>query len=391
MLTNEEMEVLNRASEIISKYVSSGEIKSEAFNNFEQMVVSIIDRISKDAAEDGEAIECLFTTAPYHGGVSITKYNGFDEKIIHIPHSIGGQQVVAIEEKAFYKVDNIEVVEIPDGVISVGDSCFESCVNLRKVELPNTLKVIGTKAFSETSLNNVTIPNSVFYLGSYAFAKTPIEKLVLSTSLYSIPDSAFWCCKKLVDVFIPEGIIKLSTCSFSDCNNLSHITLPNSLTEISDQVFCNCSELKEIDIPPSVEKIGKNVFDGRYTVRPDRRYNPWTEYRKSGIVIKCVPGSFAQQYARANEITLARSEMVYKTDCQKNAKTYIIQKRTRWSFESSIIDSNTEQIIMQYLSGKDCEWAKVNSTTICIRSDNADIEKKANTYDSSVIWIRKAY
>ena len=42
-LTNEEMDTLNRSTEILSRFVDTGAIKKESFDLFEQMVVSAID------------------------------------------------------------------------------------------------------------------------------------------------------------------------------------------------------------------------------------------------------------------------------------------------------------------------------------------------------------
>ncbi len=44
-ITDEEMETLNRASEILSKYADQGDLSQEDFNHFEQMVIAIIDGI----------------------------------------------------------------------------------------------------------------------------------------------------------------------------------------------------------------------------------------------------------------------------------------------------------------------------------------------------------
>ena len=44
-ITNEEMETLNRASEILSKYADQGDLSQEDFDHFERMVIAIIDGI----------------------------------------------------------------------------------------------------------------------------------------------------------------------------------------------------------------------------------------------------------------------------------------------------------------------------------------------------------
>ena len=54
-ITNEEMEALNRASEILSKYSAQGGLSRADFEHYEKMVIAIIDhsiRFFIDAAEE---------------------------------------------------------------------------------------------------------------------------------------------------------------------------------------------------------------------------------------------------------------------------------------------------------------------------------------------------
>lgn len=60
-LTNEEMETLNRSTEILSRFVATGVIKKESFDLFEQMVVSVID----SPEDTGEIKYRTFDTAPF--------------------------------------------------------------------------------------------------------------------------------------------------------------------------------------------------------------------------------------------------------------------------------------------------------------------------------------
>lgn len=47
-ITNEEMETLNRASEILSKYADQGDLSQDDFDHFERMVIAIIDGIEDE-------------------------------------------------------------------------------------------------------------------------------------------------------------------------------------------------------------------------------------------------------------------------------------------------------------------------------------------------------
>ena len=379
ILTNEEMEALNRATEILSKYVCSGTINQDVFLNFEKMVVAIIDG-SVCNCNDSESPEAIFLTEPYLDGVIITKYIGFDDRNIHIPQSINNKRVIALGESAFSKAEEIVTVDIPDGVLCIRDSCFESCVNIERVRFPSTLKAIGNKAFYKTAINSIIIPDSVFYIGEYAFAYSQIENVVLSSSLYTIPEAVFTCCDNLVSVYIPEGIVSIGDNAFSDCNSLTNVSLPNGLLVIDYQAFCNCSALNEVDIPNSVQKIGSEAFSNRYHVSGGQKLP--NDKRKQPIKIKCFMGSVAQEYARSQGLLLERSDRVYKSGINKNTPVYIAKTtKPREKSDYVLFDNMKDKM----LSVKKYDWVELNSNTVCFRTDDPLVEDfihRRNTYDS---------
>lgn len=62
-------------------------------------------------------------------------------------------------------------IEIPDGVISIGNLAFYNCSSLTKIVISNSVKSIGNEAFSNCfSLSSIVIPNSVRSIEEGAFA-----------------------------------------------------------------------------------------------------------------------------------------------------------------------------------------------------------------------------
>ncbi len=78
----------------------------------------------------------------------------------------------------------------------------------------------------------------------------------------SIGHHAFWDCKGITNITIPEGVISIEYEAFSDCSGLISITIPASVTSISCGAFRDCSGLTSITIPASVTSIEKEAFLG---------------------------------------------------------------------------------------------------------------------------------
>jgi len=71
---------------------------------------------------------------------------------------------------------------------------------------------------------------------------------------------AFLGCKKLKEVVLNEGLLKIGKYAFSGCTSLKRIEFPSSLVEIGELAFCDCESLERIELPPTLTEIGKYVF-----------------------------------------------------------------------------------------------------------------------------------
>lgn len=84
-----------------------------------------------------------------------------------------------------------ETVVIPNCVTDIGDWIFRFHRELKHIHIPDSVKHIGTEAFSGTGLQEVIIPDSVTLIGSRAFHD----------------------CKNLESVSLPSGM------SYADCRD----------------------------------------------------------------------------------------------------------------------------------------------------------------------------
>ena len=75
---------------------------------------------------------------------------------------------------------------------------------------------------------------------------TSFDELKYFTGLTSIGDSAFYYCRNLTSVTIPNSVISIGESAFYHCSGLTSITIPNSVTSIDYYVFFYCSGLTSI-------------------------------------------------------------------------------------------------------------------------------------------------
>ncbi len=93
---------------------------------------------------------------------------------------------------------------------------------------------------------NVKIPST--------FSSSP------SYTVTEIGDKAFWDCKALTSVTIPEGVTTIGKNAFFNCLALTSVSIPNSVTEIKEYAFDECKALTSVDIPQGVKTIKKCTF-----------------------------------------------------------------------------------------------------------------------------------
>ena len=55
--------------------------------------------------------------------------------------------VISIEDGAFYSCQRIKSITIPDGVKRIGKQAFDGCTALESINIPDNVKEIGPDAF----------------------------------------------------------------------------------------------------------------------------------------------------------------------------------------------------------------------------------------------------
>ena len=82
-----------------------------------------------------------------------------------------------------------------------------------------------------------------------------------------IGEYAFYQCKSMTSVTIPNCVTSIGYAAFSDCTGLTSITIPNSVTSIGNRAFYGCTGLKSVVLPQQSIEIADNAFENCLNVQ----------------------------------------------------------------------------------------------------------------------------
>lgn len=156
-------------------------------------------------------------------------------------------------------------------------AAFSNCTELKSVELPETLEIIGPAAFSScTKLKSIEVPEAVKKIGLGAFADcTELKEVIMKEGLETISGAAFQNCTELVTLEIPASVSMIFETAFKGCVGLENIKVADgnqaytSKCETGDEANVIIGKMnnelivlgKELVIPDGIEEIGAAVFD----------------------------------------------------------------------------------------------------------------------------------
>lgn len=194
--------------------------------------------------------------------------------------TVENSMLETIGDYAFQGNTNIEDIEIPASVLSIGNYAFFECFELGDVTFAegSVLKSIGAYAFAtynrydaSSYFTEITIPASVETIGAYAFSKTNLEKVVFEDGEKDL---------FLGHTFVETGYNESMGTNyrnvyrgnvFANCNYLEEVVLPSRLTTLERSTFyyagCSTSGL-EVTISnienSRLTTIGEECFRSSY-------------------------------------------------------------------------------------------------------------------------------
>ena len=199
---------------------------------------------------------------------------------------------------AFEDCKSITTVNFGGDVVIIPEYLFWGCTGLTEITIPENVQQIGGAAFMDCkAISKITI-NAIKCIrmssdnNRPAFVGAPITTVEFGPLATTIPDYAFYGCKTLTSVTIPESITAIGGAAFQNCPNLTtvvfnarnctvaHTILGDNVTpafnnpaitrvefgpmvnNIPNYIFWGCKGITDVVFGDNIETIGQSAFYG---------------------------------------------------------------------------------------------------------------------------------
>jgi len=141
-----------------------------------------------------------------------------------------------------------------------GDVKIPERVSYNSIEF-TVVKIDNDAFYSCRDLTSVEIPETVISIGRDAFwGCSGLTSITIPSSVTTIGSGAFGHCESLTTITIPDGVTSIERATFAYCYNLTSITIPDGVTNINESAFRDCNSLTSMTIPNNVIRIENYAF-----------------------------------------------------------------------------------------------------------------------------------
>ena len=167
-----------------------------------------------------------------------------------------------------------ETVMIPDGVTEIADGVFEDCEQRKSLSIPDSIAKMGINIYASICIEAFHVsPNNTAYASKdgVLFSKDHTKlircpanrqgKYVIPEGVTEICEGAFYRCRNLTNIVIPESVETIKS-AFSWCENLTRIIIPHGVKNLEAGAFLGCINLTAVTLPDDLKFIGGLAFSG---------------------------------------------------------------------------------------------------------------------------------
>lgn len=236
--------------------------------------------------------------------------------------------LIYISPKTFNESKIYSLSTINENIEKLGFACFSGHMNLKRLNIPSTIKEIGddvlfygcdnlceihfegtempemnlksnsnsndslkifvpeksfniySDALSEYTVYPTPESNSIIYFSNEPLNNSHKEVKTSRGNYYIISNvgdtvnaNYFKNNTSITKVILGEGITTIKEYAFKNCKNLDYIYLPEGIKEFGKQCFYRCESLEKIHIPSSLTTFGDEIFYGCVNLKEFDSYN----------------------------------------------------------------------------------------------------------------------
>ena len=180
-----------------------------------------------------------------------------------------------INPRAFDGAGLTGSLNIPEGVVEIGDNAFVDNDFTGVLTLPSTLKKIGSDAFNSAGFKYpLNLPDGIEEIGSGCFwdCRNLYGKLILPSHLKKLGSGAFRGCTGLKgDLVIPKSLTVIPSGAFKACGLGGRLQLHGDITTIEGSAFSANGFIGELELPKSLTVLEgynfqENDFSGSFKI-----------------------------------------------------------------------------------------------------------------------------
>lgn len=175
-----------------------------------------------------------------------------------ITSAVVADGITGLGSYAFYGLNSMETVELPEALTSLGAGCFRDCSRLQAIDLPAGLTSVPSYAFYQCrSLRSIVIPEGVADLSAYNLFQgcNALKSITLPGTLQRLGGSSWttFSGTSITDIYYNGTMSQWLSISFgSDTDSLPMLSPCN--------LYIGGEKLTNLDVPTDVERIPNNAF-----------------------------------------------------------------------------------------------------------------------------------
>ena len=225
-----------------------------------------------------------------------------------------GSPTFGEECEGTFEGSSVKLVHLPSSMVSLYERAFRDCKKLRRIVLPQNVKMLGERCFQNSGLEQLVFgepqddgctesgcestdslsssclrDSKLQTIGAFAFQNTLLQKFVSPAHVQWIGEGAFSDCHSLdtvrlhdglknlgdhleeqgqigafensaiAEVSLPGTLQRINRRTFKSCANLDSIVINEGVTSLESECFCG-SGIRSVAIPSTVERIREGAF-----------------------------------------------------------------------------------------------------------------------------------